>query len=219
MNVGASNAILLEAQAKQYAKSYAALKTAVASDNTDSAKRALLTFLKASAVATANGFDPVRQNSALRKDFQTLKTAIAAGDLKNAKINLATLEKDLQAAQDTGGSSSSSTNVQAVQAAVNSGDLASAQAALRSFATGAALAATGENNQLTAKSKTIKDIRSLQTALQSGNVKKAQASLAAALPSLQSVSSASSPAEDFSSLGGLPPFSSTLTLIQALMGH
>jgi hypothetical protein len=69
----------------------------------------------------------------VRKDFLALKADLASGDLTTSKEAYATLTQDLQNARQTqgiqGGNSQISTDLAAVGSALDSGDLTSAQSA------------------------------------------------------------------------------------------
>ncbi len=91
----AAAAALAQSQALQYANRFAELHNAIDAGDLGAARKALSDFNRDSAVATANGFDPVNQTSSLRREFSTIRKALLKGDIKTAQTALSTLKKEL----------------------------------------------------------------------------------------------------------------------------
>jgi hypothetical protein len=197
-----ATAAVLQAQAMQYSNDFNALSTAIGSGNLKDSQKALASFLKDSATATANGFDPVTQNATVSQDFESVQNSLGAGNVSGAQTAFATLQQDMQTAQ--GGAVGS--DLQAMGSAVQSGNLGTAQNTLTAFAKDVALAATSGSNPLTPGSTLFTDIRSLQVAFQSGNTASAQNDLTAASQTAQAAGTGSVPtqfAEEEAVIGGL----------------
>ncbi len=88
-------AALAQSQAVQYANRFAELHNAINDGDVAAARKALSDFNRDSAVATANGFDPVNQTSSLRREFSAIRKALLKGDIKTAQNSLSTLKKEL----------------------------------------------------------------------------------------------------------------------------
>jgi len=91
----AAAAALAQSQAVQYANRFAELHNAIEAGDPGAARKALSDFNRDSAVAIANGFDPVNQTSSLRREFFTIRKALLKGDIKTAQTALSTLKKEL----------------------------------------------------------------------------------------------------------------------------
>ena len=81
----AAAAAVAQAQAVQYANHFAELHNAIDAGDLGAARKALSEFQRDSAIATANGFDPVNQTSALRREFSGIRKALLKGDIKTAQ--------------------------------------------------------------------------------------------------------------------------------------
>jgi hypothetical protein len=91
----AAAAAIAQAQAVQYANHFAELHNAIDSGDLGGARRALSEFQRDSAVAAANGIDPVSQTSSLRREFSNIRRALQKGDISAAQTALSTLKKEM----------------------------------------------------------------------------------------------------------------------------
>lgn len=167
----AAAAAIMQAHAVQYANHFANLQNAVGSGDLKEAKQALSVFQRDSATAAANGYDPVSQTLASRRDFSALKKALNVGDIRTAQAALSMLKKDMGLEESGLGTRGSiKADVQLLSTAIQAGDVASAKAALGSFGKKLALSTSqegGVSGPLDSGSKVIQDIRALQIALSS----------------------------------------------------
>jgi hypothetical protein len=177
----AAAAAVFQAQAVQYSNHFGDL---------GEARRALSVFQKDSAVALANGYDPINQTAVLRQDFSTLKKALSKGDIRLAQATLSTLKKDLGLAQkEAGAATQASADLQALGVAVKAGNLPFAKTALASFGKNLALASANRNQgqaPLNSSSREVQDIRSLQVAIASGDSKNTSTTFIKLRPELAS---------------------------------
>ncbi len=182
----AAAAAIAQAQAVQYASHFAELHNAIDSGDLGAARKALSEFQRDSAIATVNGFDPVNQTSSLRREFSTIRRALLKGDVKTAQTSLSTLRKELGLALPKAEESQVSSTLEALAAAVDTKDLPSVRRALGAFGRDAALAASKNSKSLGAGSDLVRDIRSLQTAVQSGDPKMTSSTFIKIQPALTS---------------------------------
>jgi hypothetical protein len=182
----AAAAAIAQAQAVQYANHFAELHNAIDSGDLGAARKALSEFQRDSAVATANGFDPVNQTSSLRREFSSIRKALLKGDIKTAQASLSTLKKELGVAQPAAKESALSASLGSLAAAVNSADLPSVRRSLGAFGRDAALATSKNAKSLGVGGDLIRDIRSLQTAVQSGDPKMTSSTFIKIQPALTS---------------------------------
>lgn len=182
----AAAAATLQAQAVQYANNFNNLQNAVSSGNVKEAQKALASFTKDTAIASANGFDPMSQSTALRQDFSALKKAISIGDLRSAATTLSLLKKDLSTpVQKTSAAAKTSSDLQGLASAVNSGSADATKKALAAFSIDVALAATTPSSRNSAAA-VVKDIRAIQSAISSGDSKATSIAFQKSWPELTS---------------------------------
>lgn len=189
----AAAAATAQAQAVQYASHFAALQNAIGSGNLKDARQALSVFQRDSAVASANGYDPVSQSLSTRQDFSALKKAVMIGDLRTAQTAFSSLKENMGLQQNgakTPGAASA--ELQSLATAVSTGDIASAKKSLGEFGKKIALATSvaSPSPALNPGGKTIQDIRSLQVSLSSGDPKKISTTFIKVEPELASFAQA-----------------------------
>jgi len=68
----AVSAAVMQAQATQYANDFNTLQSTIGSGDLAGAQKAMTAFLKDSAMAKTNGFDPVTQNATVSQDFTSV---------------------------------------------------------------------------------------------------------------------------------------------------
>jgi hypothetical protein len=186
----AAAAAIAQAQAVQYTNHFASLKVAVDSGDPNKAKQALAVFQKDSAVATANGYDPVTQTAARRQDFSTLKKAVSIGDIRTAKTALSNLLTGMGLDKaSVPASSSTSANIEAGTA--SRAGVERVASATSSPAKTATAVSTADDRSLTGSDlQTIRDIRSIQSALTSTGPQKTSNTFIKPEPQLSSFSQA-----------------------------
>ena len=193
----AAAAAVLQAQAVQYSNHFATLQNAVSSGNLGEARQALSVFQRDSAVASLNGYDPVNQTAALRQNFSALKKALTLGDIRTAQSSLSTLQKEMTLSEkQVGANGGASADLQTLDTAIQQGNLPFAKKALAAFSKDVALnsagnSAGGTNGSkgavpLNSGSKAIRDIRSLQVAISSGDQQKTSTTYIKVRPELAS---------------------------------